>query len=75
MAQSSGKSRRRVRIGAEIRAYRIHRGLTQKNLARELGVSQQTIGDWELGRAERMLKAMDQLFLKLHQYRATQRVL
>jgi len=44
------KSKRRVRWDSEgIRALREHLGLTQQELADELGTRQQTISEWETG--------------------------
>jgi transcriptional regulator with XRE-family HTH domain len=34
--------------GRELRAQRVRHGLLQRDLARELGVPRQRIGDWEL---------------------------
>ncbi|MEW6033520.1 MAG: helix-turn-helix domain-containing protein [Chloroflexota bacterium] len=46
------KRRGRVRQkwdGRRVRALRQHLGLTQAELAEELGVRQQTVSDWEVG--------------------------
>jgi len=44
------KGRRKVRWDAQrVRALRRHLGLTQRELAQELGTRQQTISEWERG--------------------------
>lgn len=43
------KSRRRQWDGDSIRALRSHLGLTQREMADELGTRQQTISEWEKG--------------------------
>lgn len=43
------KQRRIEWNGKQIRALRRHLGLTQAELARELGTRQQTISEWETG--------------------------
>ena len=44
-------SRRQVRWDAQqLRALREHMGLTQQQMAEELGTRQQTISEWETGR-------------------------
>ena len=44
------KSRRKARWDSEgIRALRSHLGMTQQELADELGTRQQTISEWETG--------------------------
>lgn len=51
MSQKEPKSRRRTPkyewSGAQIRALRQHMGLTQREMADELEVRQQTISEWE----------------------------
>jgi transcriptional regulator with XRE-family HTH domain len=41
-----------IRVGARIRELRAKKGLSQKDLARELGVSHVTVGRWEHGTRE-----------------------
>jgi DNA-binding transcriptional regulator YiaG len=44
------KSKRKVHWDSEgIRALRVHLGMTQQELADELGTRQQTISEWETG--------------------------
>ncbi|HEX2942493.1 MAG TPA: helix-turn-helix transcriptional regulator, partial [Rhodopila sp.] len=38
-------------IGARIRAVRQDRGITQDDLARQVGVSRSAVAQWETGRA------------------------
>ena len=38
-----------MNLGKQIKAFRQRRGLTQEALARELGVSGQTVSKWESG--------------------------
>lgn len=46
----SGKARRRIEWNSgKVRALRQHMGLTQTELAEELGTRQQTISEWEVG--------------------------
>jgi len=40
---------KRVWDGGEVRALRLHLGLTQRELADEMGTRQQTISEWETG--------------------------
>ena len=44
----SSKAKRRW-DGAQIRALRQHLGLTQQQMADELGIRQQTVSEWETG--------------------------
>ena len=39
-------------IGKRLKEWRKEKGLTQKDLAETLGVAQQTIASWEIGRTE-----------------------
>ena len=39
-------------IGKRLKEWRNGKGLTQKDLAETLGVAQQTIASWEIGRTE-----------------------
>ena len=51
MADSPRKRKRTVRWDASrLRALREHLGLTQQQMAEELGTRQQTISEWETGR-------------------------
>lgn len=48
-----------------LKAERAKKGISQKELAKHIGVSQQTIGSWETGRTEpsqEMLKALASFF-------------
>lgn len=50
MEHQQGRRRPRVRWDAtKVRALRQHLGLTQEELAQELGTRQQTISEWERG--------------------------
>jgi len=51
-------------LAAEIRRRRIRLNLTQGQFAREIGVSQQTISDWE--RRKRLRQV--QLAMRLHRF-------
>jgi DNA-binding XRE family transcriptional regulator len=44
----SAKAKRRW-DGAQVRALRQHLGLTQQQMASELGIRQQTVSEWETG--------------------------
>ena len=64
-----------VSVGKQIKRYRKHAELSQKALASALGVSQQTIADWEAGRAERQLRAMQILFRRLFDFEQLRKAL
>jgi DNA-binding transcriptional regulator YiaG len=49
MSNRSGTEKRRQWDGNNIRALRNHLGLTQRELAEQLGTRQQTISEWEKG--------------------------
>ena len=56
-----GPKRKRARnpvlaLAAEIRGLRVRLGLSQGQFARECGVSQQTVSDWEQGKRLRRIK-------------------
>ncbi len=62
--------------GRELRAQRARRGLLQRQLARELGVPRQRIGDWELGLrppTNAQLAALVQFFERLDESAAGER--
>jgi len=46
---SEYKVKRKVWNGEQIRALRSHLGLTQREMAEQLGTRQQTISEWEKG--------------------------
>jgi transcriptional regulator with XRE-family HTH domain len=45
----------------KIRSLRMQLGLSQRKMAKRIGVSQQTLSDWEHGRAEMHIKAIARL--------------
>ena len=45
----SAKAKRAKWDGAQVRALRHHLGLTQQQMADELGIRQQTVSEWETG--------------------------
>lgn len=45
----STKAKRSKWDGAQVRALRQHLGLTQQQMADELGIRQQTVSEWETG--------------------------
>jgi DNA-binding transcriptional regulator YiaG len=49
MSNRSGAEKRHQWDGNNIRALRNHLGLTQRELAEQLGTRQQTISEWEKG--------------------------
>jgi DNA-binding transcriptional regulator YiaG len=49
MSNRSGIEKRQQWDGNNIRALRNHLGLTQRELAEQLGTRQQTISEWEKG--------------------------
>jgi len=49
MSNRSDAEKRQQWDGNNIRALRIHLGLTQRELADQLGTRQQTISEWEKG--------------------------
>jgi transcriptional regulator with XRE-family HTH domain len=63
-------------LGSKIRAYRRSLGITQKGLARELGIDPTTLARWEKGRTqtegERMKKAAARLFSILSEKKLTE---
>ncbi|GHV98557.1 hypothetical protein lacNasYZ03_01490 [Lactobacillus nasalidis] len=48
-------------IGRYLRALRRRRGMSQQELAEELGVSKQTISNWEVGRKVPRMKAVEKM--------------
>ena len=48
-------------MGKKIKAMRIKRGLTQKQLAELLGVKQQNISDWERGERSPSVKNLKKM--------------
>ena len=48
-------------MGKKIKAMRIKRGLTQKQLAELLGVKQQNVSDWERGERSPSVKNLKKL--------------
>lgn len=59
-------------VGDEIRLYRAIAGVSQRALAKQLGVTQQTIADWENGRSAKMLANMRRLFRLLFEFEQRQ---
>lgn len=55
-------------IGDKIRDLRKNRGLTQAQLAERLGVSQQTIGQWETGKSSPKIQSINKLAQALGVY-------
>jgi len=53
------------KIGPQIKDMREAQGISQGRLAAKLGVRQQTVADWENGKAERLLTVMRRLFAML----------
>ncbi|HEY42135.1 MAG TPA: helix-turn-helix transcriptional regulator [Dehalococcoidia bacterium] len=49
MSNRSGTEKRQQWDGNNIRALRNHLGLTQREMAEQLGTRQQTISEWEKG--------------------------
>ena len=48
MSRLSSKKQKKIRWNGEgVRALRQHMGLTQENMATELGIRQQTVSEWE----------------------------
>ncbi len=49
MARNDGRKRRGGWGSERVRTLRRHLGLTQAEMAGELGIRQQTVSDWEVG--------------------------